>query len=76
MVHERSPLTSQQWLQDLFASRSAAQGAVIRRKLRDIERYAGLDAFQAEVARRGYRAYENSGQVVIFCNQAPIRRIG
>lgn len=69
-------LSSERWLDDLFASGAARQGAVVRRKLRDIERFAGLEAFQREIARRGYRAYENSGQVVIFCNRSPITRIG
>ncbi|MEN9062947.1 N-(5'-phosphoribosyl)anthranilate isomerase [Ponticoccus litoralis] len=71
-----SPLTPEHWLNDLFASKAARDGAVIRRKLRDIERFVGIEAFRQEVARRGYRAYENAGQVVIFCNAAPIRRIG
>jgi len=46
---------------------------VIRRKARDIERFAGVDLFLREIDRRGYRAIENSGQIVIFCNRAPIR---
>ena len=46
---------------------------MIRRKARDIERYAGWALFRAEIARRGYRAVENSGQIVIFCSRAPIR---
>ena len=50
-------------------------GLVIRRKLRDIERFCGMELFLAEVRRRGYRAYENSGQVIVFCNSADITRI-
>ncbi|WP_298910881.1 hypothetical protein [uncultured Aliiroseovarius sp.] len=60
---------------DLFSSKAARQGAVIRRKLRDIERYVGRDRFEDELRRRGYHAVENAGQLVIFCNQEPIRRI-
>lgn len=71
-----SPLSPDLWLTELFASKAARDGAVVRRKLRDIERFVGIEAFRAEVARRGYRAYENAGQVVIFCNRAPIRRVG
>jgi len=63
------------WLKTLFSSQAARDGKVIRRSLRDIRRYAGLDAFVAEVERRGYQAFENSGQVVVFCNRAPIRPI-
>jgi hypothetical protein len=68
-----SPLTPDAWLAALFASKAARDGMVIRRKARDIERYAGWHRFRAEIERRGWRAVENSGQIVIFCNRAPIR---
>ena len=38
-----------------------------------IERFAGMDRFMAEIRRRGFQAVENSGQIVIFCNRAPVR---
>lgn len=41
-------------------------------KARDIERFAGMEPFLREIDRRGYRAIENSGQIVIFCNRAPL----
>ncbi|GGD30900.1 hypothetical protein GCM10011358_13670 [Sinisalibacter lacisalsi] len=63
------------WLRELFSSQAARDGLVIRRKVRDIERFAGWDRFTAELTRRGYRAFENSGQVIIFCNHAPIQPI-
>lgn len=56
----------------IFSSKAARDGAVIRRKASDIEKYIGMDRFQAEIARRGYRAYFNAGQIVIFCNQEPV----
>lgn len=67
------PLSADAWVTDLFSSKAAREGAVIRRKLRDIERYVGRDAFEIELKRRGYHADENAGQIVIFCNQEPIR---
>jgi hypothetical protein len=63
------------WLGTLFSSQAARDGQVIRRSLRDICPYAGFDAFVAEVGRRGDQAVENSDQVVIFCNRAPIRSL-
>ena len=60
---------------DLFGSRAARSGAVIRRKRRDIERYVGMERFLREIDRRGYLAVENAGQVVIFCNCEPVRRL-
>ncbi len=68
-----SPLSPEVWLDDLFSSKAARQGGVIRRKARDVERYAGRTLFLAEVARRGFQVAENGGQYVIFCNQAPVR---
>ena len=58
---------------DLFTSKAVQQGGVIRRKARDVERFAGMDLFMREIHRRGYHVAENSGQFVIFCNRAPIR---
>lgn len=63
------------WLFALFASKAAVEGGVVRRAVRDVERLVGRDRFIAEIRRRGYAMVENSGQFVIFCNNAPLRRI-
>ncbi len=63
------------WLLQLFSSKSARAGGVVRRSVRDVERIVGRDHFEGELKRRGYHAVENSGQLVIFCNNAPIRVI-
>lgn len=68
-----SPLSPDVWLRDLFTSKAVQQGEVIRRKKRDIERFAGMEAFMTEIHRRGYRVAENAGQILIFCSRAPIR---
>lgn len=59
-------------LLDMFSSKAAREGAVIRRKSRDIDRLIGREAFVRELQRRGYRAVENAGQIVIFCNSEPV----
>lgn len=69
------PVTPQQFLAELFSSRAAATGAVIRRNVRDIDRFVGREAFLAEMRRRGFSVVENAGQMVIFCNREPIRRL-
>ena len=74
MGREPSPLAPDVWLRDLFASKAVQRGEVIRRKARDIERYAGMARFRNELRRRGFRAVENAGQIIIFCNREPIRR--
>lgn len=73
MQNLNSPLSPDIWLNDLFACKAVNQGGVIRRKARDIERFAGMDKFMQEIHRRGYQAAENGGQIVIFCNRAPVR---
>lgn len=73
MRNRNSPLSPDIWLSDLFSSKAVQKGEVIRRKARDIERFAGMDRFMAEIERRGFRAVENCGQIVIFCNRAPVR---
>ena len=73
MPTDTSPLSPDMWLNDLFSSKAAQRGEVIRRKARDVERFVGMEKFMSELYRRGYRAAENSGQIVIFCNRAPVR---
>ncbi|KRS12257.1 aspartate aminotransferase [Roseovarius atlanticus] len=75
MQNLNSPLSPDNWLRDLFMSKAVQQGGVIRRKARDIERFAGMDRFLSEIDRRGFQVAENAGQIVIFCNRAPVRWI-
>lgn len=70
-----SPLSPGAWLDDIFASKAAIRGQVIRRKARDIEKFVGRREFERELKRRGFQAVENAGQVIIFCDREPIRRI-
>ena len=58
MQTRTSPLSPEIWQNDLFTSKAVAQGGVIRRKARDIERFAGMDLFMAEINRRGYQVGE------------------
>jgi hypothetical protein len=60
---------------ELFSSRAARDGEVVRRQVRDVERFVGRDLFLTEMKRRGYPVVENAGQFVIFCNNEPIRRL-
>jgi hypothetical protein len=75
MIRSDSPLAPEIWLRDVLSSKAVAQGHVIRRKVRDIERFVGMARFLEEVRQRGFRAVENRGYVIVFCNQAPIRRL-
>jgi hypothetical protein len=61
------------FLVHVFGAKAVRDGKIVRRSLRDIDRYIGRDRFVAELHRRGFRAIENAGQMVIFCNNEPVR---
>jgi len=63
------------WMRDVFSSRDARRGGVIRRQVRDVERIVGRDVFLAEVERRGWQALENGRHFIVCCNAEPIRRV-
>ena len=73
MQNRNSPLSPEVWLRDIFACKAVQNGGVIRRKTRDVERFVGMNRFLLEIDRRGFQVAENAGQMVIFCNRAPVR---
>lgn len=75
MKHLVRPLSPEGWLRHLFVSQAALDGGVVRRKVRDVERYYGRSAFLQEMQRRGFPVIENAGQFVVFCNREPLRRV-
>ena len=70
----RSP-TANEFFAEFLSSRAALKGEVIRRKVRDVERFVGRRPFLDEMKRRGFPVVENAGQFVVFCNSEPIRRL-
>lgn len=68
-------LTPERWAYQLFSSREAMKGGVVKRKVRDVERLLGRSAFLYEVERRGFQAVENGENFVVFCNKRAIRRL-
>ena len=66
------PLNPDLWMLQVFSSRTAREGGVVRRRKRDIERLVGMERFRCELRHRGFRAVENSGHVIVFCNREPV----
>ena len=62
------PVTSQEWMRQMFATKTALDGGVVRRKVRDVERLVGRETFLFAMKKRGFRVVENAGHFVIFCN--------
>jgi hypothetical protein len=67
-----TPIEPEHWQRQLFIAQAAADGEIVRRKVRDVERIVGRQRFAADLRRRGFRAVENAGQFVIFCNCEPV----
>ena len=61
------------WLLQLFSAKSAREGGIVRRAVRDVEQIIGRNNFEYELRRRGYHAVENAGQHVVFCNNESVR---
>ena len=72
MTRTDLPIRPEDWMRRIFLTRAAAEGGVVRRKTSDIDRIIGRERFVAELDRRGFRAVENGGQTVIFCNRDPV----
>lgn len=68
-----APITPERWIAQLFSARTAAEGGIVRRQVKDVERLVGRQRFLHEVNRRGFRVVENAGHFVIFCNREPVR---
>ncbi|WP_306047405.1 N-(5'-phosphoribosyl)anthranilate isomerase [Nioella sp. MMSF_3534] len=68
-------LTPDLWLDQIFSSKEAQRGGVVKRQIRDVERLVGRQAFARALERKGFQAVENGRHFVVFCNGAPIRRV-
>lgn len=62
------PISSQEWMRQMFATKTALDGGVIRRKVSEVERLVGRDAFLRAMKTRGYRVVEDAGHFITFCN--------
>lgn len=68
-------LTPEIWLANVFAAAEVRKGGVLKRKIRDVERLCGQDAFLNEARKRGFQVVRNARHFVVFCNSDPIRRV-
>jgi hypothetical protein len=66
-------ITPDRWIIQLFSARAAAEGGIVRRSVDNVERLVGRERLLREVTRRGFRAVENAGQIIIFCNREEVR---
>ncbi|WP_299947782.1 N-(5'-phosphoribosyl)anthranilate isomerase [uncultured Ruegeria sp.] len=62
----------ERWIAQLFSSRAAQKGAVVRRSVAWVEREVGHAAFQIEIKRRGYHLIRTANQYIVICHNGPI----
>jgi hypothetical protein len=60
------------WLAQLFSAKSARNGGVVRRSIRDVERKIGRRILELEVRRRGFHLIESATQFIIICDPSRI----
>lgn len=62
----------QDWLEQLFAGKSAQNGGIVRRAVRDVEREIGSNALELEIRKRGYHLLRSGNHYIIICHNDPI----
>lgn len=70
---QRSPRHGPDWAAQIFDSRAARTGGIVRRAIADVEREMGRDRLELEVRRRRFRLIEAGDHFVILCQQSPVR---
>ena len=60
------------WIEQVFSSKAARNGAVIRRSTRWVDREIGRTRFKTEVRRRGFHLIRTADQFVVICHNGPI----
>ncbi|WP_224814991.1 hypothetical protein [Hasllibacter sp. MH4015] len=66
------PTDQEAWIEQTFDCPAVRNGGILRTSAHAIKAGAGMDRFVAEVHRRGFRALENNGHVVVFCNRKSV----
>lgn len=69
------PHPADHWINQIYATKSARSGGVVRRKIDWIEREIGRDRFEAEARKRGFHVIEAGRQLIVVCSPGPIRML-
>lgn len=63
------------WIEQTFDCPGVRNGGVFRTTRRAVDAGAGMARFTQELRRRNFRALENKGHIVVFCNAKPVEII-
>ncbi len=73
MTDDRSlSAESAAWIEQTFDKPGVRNGAIFRTSVKAVEAGIGMAGFIAEVQKRRFRALENRGHIVVFCNMDPV----
>ncbi len=61
------------WINQMFATKAARKGAVVRRSVNWVDREIGRDRFLSEIRRRNYHVIQTADQFVVICHNGPIQ---
>ena len=67
------PHRAEDWIAQLFATKSARSGGIVRRKIDWVDREIGRARFEAEARRRGFHCIEAGRQLIVVCTPDPIK---
>lgn len=73
MYMDRTRPPNDAWIEQLFSTKAARKGAVVRRSIAWVHREVGRTQFEAEIRKRGYHLIETADQLVVVCHNGPIR---
>lgn len=60
------------WIEQAFDNPGVRNRSVFRTSVKAVNTGAGMEMFIREVTERGYRALENAGVIIVFCNRDPV----
>ncbi|WP_341861516.1 N-(5'-phosphoribosyl)anthranilate isomerase [Gymnodinialimonas sp. 57CJ19] len=63
---------SETWIEQTFDCPGVHNGGLFRISVKAVKRGAGMERFKQELDRRKFRALENDGNIVVFCNTLPV----
>lgn len=74
MKHDAiSPADPDAWIEQTFDNPGVRNGGIFRTSVKAVETGIGMARFIDEMNRRNYRALENAGHIVVFCNAKPVK---
>ncbi len=62
-----------QWIKQMFDTKAARKGAVVRRSQAWVDREVGRDRFTSEIRRRGHHLIKTADQYIVVCHNGPIQ---